>query len=46
VTDRLIHALEHPRPKARYRVTAPTHAMALARRLLPTRALDWLIARG
>lgn len=46
VTARLIHALESPRPRARYYVTTPTWAMGLARRLLPTAALDWLIRRG
>lgn len=46
VTRVLIKAVEQRRPRARYRVTTPTHAMALARRLLPTRALDWVISRG
>ncbi len=46
VTARLIHALESPRPKLRYFVTTPTHMMNIARRVLPTRALDWLIAKG
>lgn len=46
VTARLIHALESPRPKPRYFVTTPTYLMDLARRILPTRALDWLILRG
>jgi NAD(P)-dependent dehydrogenase (short-subunit alcohol dehydrogenase family) len=46
VTARLIHALESPRPRARYRVTVPTHAMAILRRILPTRALDWVLAKG
>ena len=46
VTQKLIHALESPRPRSRYYVTTPTHVMGLARRILPTRALDWLIARG
>jgi NAD(P)-dependent dehydrogenase (short-subunit alcohol dehydrogenase family) len=46
VTTKLIHALEARRPKARYYVTAPTYLMGFARRLLPTRALDWLIAKG
>jgi NAD(P)-dependent dehydrogenase (short-subunit alcohol dehydrogenase family) len=46
VTAKLIHALESPRPRARYRVTVPTHAMALLRRILPTRALDWVLAKG
>lgn len=46
VTAKLIHALEAPRPRARYYVTTPTHLMGTLRRILPTRALDWLIARG
>lgn len=40
VVKPLIHALEAKRPKPRYRVTIPTTAMAVARRILPTRALD------
>ena len=46
VTNKLIHAVESPRPKARYYVTTPTHVMGALRRVLPTRALDWLIAKG
>ncbi len=46
VTAKLIHAIEARRPKARYFVTTPTYLMGFARRLLPTRALDWLIAKG
>jgi NAD(P)-dependent dehydrogenase (short-subunit alcohol dehydrogenase family) len=46
VTGKLIHALEARRPKARYYVTTPTYLMGFARRVLPTRALDWLIAKG
>jgi NAD(P)-dependent dehydrogenase (short-subunit alcohol dehydrogenase family) len=46
VTTVLLRALEVRRPRARYRVTLPTHAMALARRLLPGRLLDALLARG
>lgn len=46
VTDALIRALDAPRPRPRYYVTTPTHLMGLARRLLPTRALDWLLAKG
>lgn len=41
----LIHALESPRPRIRYRVTFPTHLFAWLRRLLPDRVLDALIAR-
>jgi len=40
VVKRLIHALESPRPKARYYVTYPTALLAALRRLLPTAALD------
>jgi len=46
VSAALIRALDARRPRARYAVTWPTRAMGLARRILPTRALDWLIARG
>lgn len=46
VTDAVVKALSASRPKARYRVTTPTHAMAFARRLLPTRTLDWLLSKG
>ncbi len=46
VTDKLIHALESPRPKPRYYVTTPTYIMGLARRILPTRALDWMINKA
>ncbi len=46
VTAKLIHAIESPRPKGRYYVTQATHLMGLARRILPTSALDWLIARS
>ncbi|ABM62995.1 SDR family NAD(P)-dependent oxidoreductase [Halorhodospira halophila] len=40
VAAKLAHALEHPRPKARYHVTVPTHLFAALKRLLPTRWLD------
>lgn len=46
VTSKLILALEARRPKPRYFVTTPTYLMNLARRILPTRALDWLIAKA
>jgi NAD(P)-dependent dehydrogenase (short-subunit alcohol dehydrogenase family) len=46
VTAKLIRALEDRRPKARYYVTTPTYLMGFARRVLPTRTLDWLIAKG
>lgn len=46
VTAKLVHALESPRPRGRYYVTNATHIMGLARRILPTSALDWLIAKS
>ncbi|MBD3765738.1 MAG: SDR family NAD(P)-dependent oxidoreductase [Rhodobacterales bacterium] len=46
VTAKLARALEDPRPAARYFVTTPTYLMDVARRVLPTRALDWLTSRG
>jgi NAD(P)-dependent dehydrogenase (short-subunit alcohol dehydrogenase family) len=46
VTKKLVHALESPRPHPRYFVTTPTYIMNICRRLLPTRALDWLIVKG
>ncbi|MGR3323208.1 MAG: SDR family NAD(P)-dependent oxidoreductase [Pseudooceanicola sp.] len=45
VTARVIRALEAPRPRARYRVTVPAHAMDWARRLLPDRVIDALVTR-
>ncbi|SEQ68528.1 SDR family NAD(P)-dependent oxidoreductase [Thalassovita taeanensis] len=46
VTTKLIRALESPNPRPRYYVTTPTYLMGTLRRLLPTRALDWLLAKG
>jgi NAD(P)-dependent dehydrogenase (short-subunit alcohol dehydrogenase family) len=45
VTAKLLHAVSSPRPRARYYVTVPTHIAGLLRRLLPTRALDWVVNR-
>ena len=44
VAKKLVHALEAKRPKARYYVTVQTYAVAILRRLLPTRALDAVAA--
>lgn len=46
VLKKLRHACEANSPKPRYYVTTPTHAMGLLRRILPTRALDWVLARA
>lgn len=45
VVDKLIHALESPRPKARYYVTFPTYFVGYLKRILPTRALDWVVRK-
>jgi|SRR6056297_2776041 len=46
VTRKLEHALESRRPRPRYYVTVPTHAIGLARRLLPTRLLDAILQKA
>ncbi|MEN8108557.1 MAG: SDR family oxidoreductase [Pseudomonadota bacterium] len=45
VLKKVIHALESPRPKARYYVTFPTFLFAILKRLLTDRALDRILAR-
>ena len=45
VTKVLLRALTARNPRARYRVTIPTKAMAVAVRVLPGRLLDALLAR-
>ena len=45
VSKKLVHALESRRPRPRYYVTVLTHVMGALRRVLPIRAMDWLIAR-
>tara|TARA_R110000796_G_scaffold890_3_gene3319 strand:+ start:2704 stop:3531 length:828 start_codon:yes stop_codon:yes gene_type:complete len=45
VVTKLIHALESPRPRPRYYVTTPTYVSGILRRILPTRTLDWVLAR-
>lgn len=46
VTAKLLRALTAANPAPRYYVTTPTYLMGALRRLLPSRALDWLIAKG
>lgn len=45
VVNKLIHAIESRRPKVRYFVTFPTYLFALLKRLLPDRALDWVLRK-
>lgn len=42
----LLHALESPRPRLRYRVTTPTKVFAVLKRLLPGRSLDKLLNKA
>lgn len=46
VVAKLIHALEHPRPRPRYAVTLPTHLFAALRRVLSTRGMDRVLLRA
>lgn len=46
VSDKILAALNAPRPKARYLITVPTRISAIGRRILPTRALDWFARRS
>ncbi|UQB41471.1 SDR family NAD(P)-dependent oxidoreductase [Thiomicrospira microaerophila] len=46
VTKALIHALQAKNAKARYRVTTPTHLFAILKRLLPSKALDWVLMKA
>ncbi|TCS68550.1 short-subunit dehydrogenase [Sulfuritortus calidifontis] len=46
VLDKVIHAIESPRPRARYPVTVPAVAFWWLRRLLPIRAMDWVLMRA
>ena len=45
VTAKVIKALESPNPNPRYYVTTATYLMGFFRRILSTRALDWIIIR-
>ena len=45
VVKKLRHAIESPRPRPRYFVTTPTYFMSFLRRILPTKALDWVLSR-
>ncbi len=46
VTEKLMRALTDTRPKARYHVTKVTTFSAMALRLLPARATEWIMAKG
>ena len=44
VARKILHALEHPRPRRRYQVTLPAYAGALLARLAPASLIDWIMA--
>jgi NAD(P)-dependent dehydrogenase (short-subunit alcohol dehydrogenase family) len=46
VLAKLIHALEAPRPHARYYVTTPTYIMAWCRRFMPQRLMDYVVSKA
>lgn len=46
VLQRVIHALEKPRPKIRYPVTFPTYLFAFLKRILTHRALDRILSKA
>ena len=45
VLQKVIHALESNKPKARYYVTIPTHFMGLIKRFLPAKWLDKVVLK-
>jgi NAD(P)-dependent dehydrogenase (short-subunit alcohol dehydrogenase family) len=45
VLKKVVHALESRNPRPRYYVTFPTYLFALLKRILPQRALDWILYR-
>jgi hypothetical protein len=46
VTAKVLRALTSANPRPRYHITTPTYLMDAARRLLSTRLLDRLLAKG
>lgn len=44
VTKKIIHALESPRPKARYFVTTPTYIAGILKRILPAAVVNNMLA--
>lgn len=46
VVEKLVHALESPRPRLRYPVTVPTIAFGWLKRILPGRWMDAVLVRA
>ena len=45
VVQKIIHALESPRPKIRYYVTLPTYGLAILKRLLPSACFELILRK-
>ena len=45
VVNKIVRALESPKPKTRYRVTVPAHAFWFLRKILSDHIQDWIIRR-
>ena len=45
VIEKIIHALEHPNPKARYYITPATHLLGSFKRILSTKMLDRILMK-
>lgn len=45
VTEKLVHAVEAARPRARYYVTTPTYVAGYLRRVLPVSVIDRILSR-
>ncbi|BDY12503.1 SDR family oxidoreductase [Hydrogenimonas cancrithermarum] len=45
VAQALLHALESPSPKRRYRVTFPTHLFYWLKKILPDSMMDWMLRK-
>ncbi|MBF0195497.1 MAG: SDR family NAD(P)-dependent oxidoreductase, partial [Magnetococcales bacterium] len=43
ISSQVIHALENPRPKVRYRVGFPVHLFAIMKSILPNYLMDYLL---
>lgn len=46
VSEKLIHALEHPNPNPRYHITTPTRIAGILKRVLSTRSMDKILLSG
>jgi len=46
VLEKVVHALESPRPRARYPITVPAQAFWWLKRLLPTRWMDQVLLKA